>query len=111
MESIVKVQCSRAQLDEVLERNLINVRFFQFDVDENGFDPRMWTVEQELEERDEPWIWVLRVRHADFGSLNDRYASIKSLLSDINRRGNEYVRKVKILREEYREGRRKEAVQ
>lgn len=106
MDTVIKIECTPNELDDCLNRHLVNCRFVCFDYKENGFDPAIMTREQWDEEcRDVPWTYVMRVRHADFGNLNQRYGSIRELVDDLHARGNEYVKMVKKLREQ----RRKEA--
>ena len=85
---------TRNQLDEVVEKDLMNIRFFRFCHEENGFDLRMLTKEQEEEIRGDDYVWELLVRHADFGALDERYDSLPALIRDMNRRWMACIRQV-----------------
>lgn len=81
-ESVVKACCSENEIVEARKNGLLSLCFYRFDVTENGFDPRILTPEQAREERDEPWIFVLGVKHAE-GRLKERYGSLSSLAEDV----------------------------
>ena len=81
-ESVVKACCSENEIAEARKSGLLSLCFYRFDVLENGFDPRILTPEQAKEERDEPWIFVLGVKHAE-GRLKERYDSLSSLAEDV----------------------------
>jgi hypothetical protein len=100
MDSVIKVTCSRREIEELCESRKLNVRFYAFDVKENGFDQRILNPEQFEEEIDTPWTYVVRVRHADFGKLADRYDCLDDVISEVRRRGSEYVAEVRRQRKE-----------
>ena len=95
MDSEIKVNCTPAQIQQVFDNNLLNILFFCFDIQENGFDPAILTPEQWEEEQNTPYVYSVRVRTCDFKTtLKKRYSSLGMLLSAISKRNTRYLREV-----------------
>lgn len=92
MDSVTKVNCTRKDLEHAADLHLIEVRYFAFDIAENGFDPAILTPEQRECQVEEPYIYEVHVRHADFGTLEDNYSSLEELIGDISHRQHRFIR-------------------
>ncbi|MBR4608060.1 MAG: hypothetical protein IKO41_17780 [Lachnospiraceae bacterium] len=82
--SVVRAWCSENEIANASRKGLLSVRFYRFDIMDNGFDPAILTPEQREEERGEPWTYVIGVRHAGNGRLKDRYDSLEDLIGDVH---------------------------
>lgn len=95
MDSEIKVTCTPSEIQKVFDNSLLNIRYFHFDIQGNGFDPAILTSEQWEEEQDTPYIYDVRLRTCNYGkALKKSYTSIGRLINAVNKRNTRYLREV-----------------
>ena len=103
MESTVKVTCTPSRIGAVFQSGCLNITYYNFDVQENGFDPRMISPEDWEEMlNSEPWVYNVHIRHADYGNLKPEYASLEELILDMKKREGKYLMRLGAVKEERR---------
>jgi len=84
MNEFIKVTCTPRAINSLFKSNILEIRFFQFDVMENGFDPRSMTREDWQEAYDEEWVHDVYL-HTNC-TLEEQYPSLEALIKDIKKK-------------------------